>query len=282
MVRMTTAMVRQAKGKKPVTMLTAYDYPTARIFDQLGIDIMLVGDSMGNVVYGYDSTLPVTLEQTIYHCRAVRTGATTHSLVVGDLPFLTYGVSVEKTVENAGRVVKEGGAEAVKLEGGTARKDEIKACLDIGVPVMGHLGLTPQSVHKFGGYKVQGKSAQLADVLVEEAQELERAGCFSIVLEGIPWQVAKVITNEINIPTIGIGAGPHCDGQVLVWQDALGLFDDFVPKFVKQYANLKQTIAEAVAHYKSDVIEGHFPSVDQSYEMPPEELEKWSLWKKHQ
>jgi 3-methyl-2-oxobutanoate hydroxymethyltransferase len=274
--KMTTASVIQAKGKRKMTMLTAYDYPTAKIFDQAKIDMLLVGDSMGHVVYGYHSTIPVTLEQTIDHCKAVANGAKTYSLLVGDMPFLTYGVSIEQTIENAGRILKEGNMEAVKLEGGAARSEEIEACIDIGIPVMGHLGLTPQSVNKFGGYKVQGRTAEMAEFLLSEALALEKAGCFSIVLEAIPWQVAKVLTEKLKIPTIGIGAGIHCDAQVLVWPDALGLFDDFTPKFVKKYANLNEIIKNAVIEFKNEVESKIFPdTVIHSYNLPEDELKKF-------
>ncbi|MHA2363480.1 MAG: 3-methyl-2-oxobutanoate hydroxymethyltransferase [Candidatus Hodarchaeales archaeon] len=278
MQKVTTTKIAQSKNIEPFTMLTAYDYLTAKIFDQAGIDILLIGDSMGNVVYGYNSTIPVTLEQMIYHCQAVSNGAKTHSLIVGDMPFLTFGVKSEKTVENAGRLIKEGGAEAIKLEGGTARVEETKACIDVGIPVMGHIGLTPQSIHKFGGHKVQGRTADMAEYLIQEAHALVEAGVFSIVLEAVPWQVSKVITEQIPIPTIGIGAGPYCDGQVLVWPDALGLFDDFIPKFVKRFANLKENIIQAVDQYKTEVKNHDFPSLKHSYEMPAEELEKWERW----
>lgn len=274
--KMTTVEVMNTKGKRKMTMLTAYDYPTAKLFDKAKIDMLLVGDSMGNTVYGYNSTIPVTLEQTIDHCQAVANGAKTYSLLVGDMPFLTYGVSVKQTVENAGRIMKEGKMECVKLEGGSARVKEIKSCIDIGIPVMGHLGLTPQSVNKFGGHKVQGRTAELAEYLLSEAQALEKAGCFAIVLEAIPWQVAKVISEKISIPTIGIGAGVHCDAQVLVWQDALGLFDDFTPKFVKKYANLSQVIMDGVLEYKKEVESSIFPDTHaQSYSLPEEELSKF-------
>jgi len=280
-LKVTTKSILESKGKKVMTMLTAYDYPMAKIFDQAGIDMLLVGDSMGHVVYGEHSTIPVTLDQIINHCKAVSKGATTHSLLIGDMPFLSYGVSLEKTIENAGRIMKEGYMEAVKLEGGSARSKEISACVEIGIPVMGHIGLTPQSVNKFGGYKVQGKSIEVAENLLNEAEALTKAGCFGIVLEAIPWQVAKVITETIAIPTIGIGAGPYCDAQVLVWQDALGLFDDFTPKFVKKFANVKSLIQDGVKAFKSETELKTFPDIKlHSYEFPEEELKKWNKWKK--
>ncbi|MFV2015100.1 MAG: 3-methyl-2-oxobutanoate hydroxymethyltransferase [Candidatus Heimdallarchaeota archaeon] len=280
MEKMTTTKVLQSKGKQKLTMLTAYDYLMAKLFDSAGIDILLVGDSMGHVVYGYGSTIPVTLKQTINHCKAVTAGAKTYSLIVGDMPFLSYGVSLEKTVENAGRIMKESNVEAVKLEGGSARSNEIEACIEIGIPVMGHLGLTPQSVNKFGGYKVQGKSIEMAEHLISEAEALTNAGCFSIVLEAVPWQVAKIITETISVPTIGIGAGPYCDAQVLVWPDALGLFDDFIPKFVKQFANVKEVMLEGLKNFKSEIKNGTFPDkVTHSYQFPENELKAWSRWK---
>ncbi len=274
--KITTTGVTQSKGKRKLSMLTAYDYPMAKIFDESKIDILLVGDSMGSVFYGYKSTIPVTIDQIIDHCKAVSTGAKNYSLLVGDMPFLSYGVSVKQTVTNAGRILKEGNVEAVKLEGGSGRVDEIMACIDIGIPVQGHLGLTPQSVNKFGGHKVQGRTAEMAEFLLNEALALEKAGCFSIVLEAIPWQVAKVITEKLKIPTIGIGAGPFCDGQVLVWPDAFGLFDDFTPKFVKKFANLNEILKKSVNDYKKEVEAGTFPDTNTyAYNLAEEELKKF-------
>lgn len=274
--KMTTATVLQAKGKKKLTMLTAYDYPMAKIFDQSKIDILLVGDSMGNVFYGFNSTVPVTLDQIIDHCQAVVNGAKSYSLLVGDMPFGSFGVSTKQTVENAARIMKEGNVHAVKLEGGTARVKEIKACIDIGIPVMGHLGLTPQSINKFGGFKVQGRTAEMAEFLLSEALALEKAGCFAIVLEAIPWQVAKVITEKLKVPTIGIGAGVYCDGQVLVWQDAFGLFDDYTPKFVKKFLDLSEVVKKGVADYKNEVENKAYPdTTNHSYSIPDEELKKF-------
>ncbi len=274
--KMTTATVLQSKGKKKLTMLTAYDYPMAKIFDKAKIDILLVGDSMGNVFYGYNSTVPVTMDQIIDHCKAVANGAQTYSLLVGDMPFLSFGVSTKQTVEHAGRILKEGNMHAVKLVGGSARVKEIKACIDIGIPVMGHLGLTTQSVNKFGGFKVQGRTAEMAEFLLSEALALEKAGCFAIVLEAIPWQIAEIITAKLKIPTIGIGAGIQCDGQVLVWQDAFGLFDDYTPKFVKKFANLSEVITKAVVDYKTEVENKQYPDTNaHSYSLPEEELKKF-------
>ena len=272
---MTTVSVMAQKGKRKMTMLTAYDYSMAKIFDQAKIDMLLVGDSMGNVFYGNNSTIPVTLDQIIDHCQAVANGARNYSLLIGDMPFLSYGVSTKQTVENAGRILKEGRKEAVKLEGGSARTKEIEACIEIGIPVMGHLGLTPQSVNKFGGHKVQGRTAEMAEFLIKEALALEKAGCFGIVLEAIPWQVAKVITETVKVPTIGIGAGVYCDAQVLVWPDALGLFDDFTPKFVKKYLNMNELVKKAVGEYKKDVESGTFPDTNTyAFSLSEEELHK--------
>jgi 3-methyl-2-oxobutanoate hydroxymethyltransferase len=232
MPKITVKDILSYKNVKKISMLTAYDFQLARIFDQAKVDLLLVGDSMGMVVYGESSTLPVTLTQTIFHTQAVARGANTYSLVIGDMPFLTFGVSIQETVRNAGRIIKEGRAEAVKLEGGASRVQEIHALKGVGIPVMGHIGLTPQSIHEFGGYKVQAKTSDLADQLIKEAKQLEVAGVFSIVLEAIPWQVAKEVTAELTIPTIGIGAGPFCDGQVLVGPDMLGFTPAPHPRFV--------------------------------------------------
>jgi 3-methyl-2-oxobutanoate hydroxymethyltransferase len=250
-------------GKKTV-MLTAYDYRTAIIEDRAGVDVILVGDSLGMAVLGYENTIPVTLEEIIHHLRAVAR-ARPRALLVGDLPFMSYQASVADAVRNAGRLLKEGGAEGVKLEGGRRMEAVIRGILDADIPVMGHLGLTPQSLHQFGGYRVQGKDPSSAEKLVEEAQFLTEIGCFGVVLEGIPWQLAQDITDAISIPTIGIGAGPHCDGQVLVVNDILGLSDDFAPRFVKRYADIGQEMARAFEAYIKDVREGKFPDLEHSY-----------------
>ncbi|MBI2845699.1 MAG: 3-methyl-2-oxobutanoate hydroxymethyltransferase [Chloroflexi bacterium] len=264
-----TILDLQAKKREgvPITMLTAYDYPTALAVDRAGIDVILVGDSLAMVVLGYENTLPVTMEEMLHHCRAVRRGAE-HALLVGDMPFLSYQASVEQAVLNAGRFLKEGGMAAVKLEGGREVAPQIKAIVAAGIPVMGHLGLTPQSIHQLGGYRVQGKSTAAAERLMEDAQILEEAGCFSIVLEAIPVEVAERISKSLSIPTIGIGAGLGCDGQVLVLHDLLGMFDRFTPKFVKKYADLFTEMTKAIEAYRDDVLTRRFPGAEHSYSYP--------------
>lgn len=251
------------KGEK-ITALTAYDYSFARILDAAGIDILLVGDSLGSVIQGQESTLPVTLDDVIYHTRAVVRGRK-RALVVADMPFLTFQISVEEAKRNAGRLLQEGGAEAVKLEGGVEMLETVEAIVEIGIPVMGHVGLTPQSLHCFGGYKVQGKDRDQREKIIQDALAVEEGGAFSIVLEGIPMDLAQEITRRLSIPTIGIGAGLHCDGQVLVVHDMLGLFDMYAPKFVKQYADLKGVMAEAVKNFVTEVKEGRFPDEEHSF-----------------
>ncbi|SHH38769.1 ketopantoate hydroxymethyltransferase [Desulforamulus hydrothermalis Lam5 = DSM 18033] len=245
----------------------------ATLVDASGIDGILVGDSLGNVVLGYDSTVPVTMEDMIHHVRAVSRGAK-RAMVVADMPFLSYHISREESVRNAGRLMQEGLAQAVKLEGGSEVVDTIKAITSAGIPVMGHLGLTPQSVYQLGGYKVQGKDGEAARRLLEDAQKLEQAGVFAIVLECIPQQLAKVITQSLSIPTIGIGAGTDCDGQILVTYDLLGMFSDFVPKFVKRYANLKEQIIQACRDYQKEVKNKSFPGPEHVFNMAEEELKK--------
>lgn len=263
-----TDLARMKSANMPITMLTAYDYPFARIFDQAGIDVLLVGDSLGMVVQGADSTLPVTVDEILYHLRMVTRGRQ-RALAVGDLPFLSYQVSIEQALLNAGRLVKEGGAEAVKLEGGIAMADTIRRIVDIDVPVMGHIGLTPQSVHRMGGHRVQGRRSGNApgcrERLLEDAAAIEQAGCFAIVLEGIPAELASEITQRATVPTIGIGAGSACDGQVLVMHDLLGLSDGFVPRFAKPYANLGRDAAAAAASYIREVRDRVFPGAEHSY-----------------
>lgn len=270
----TTWTFRQAKAEgKKLTMLTAYDYTMAKLMDQSGINGILIGDSLGMVVKGEPDTLSVTMEEMIYHTRAVKRGAS-NALVVSDMPFMSYQVSVEQAVENAGRLVKEGGANAVKLEGGRNILPQIRAIVAAQIPVMGHLGLTPQSVNAFGGFKVQGKSEEAIRQLLDDAAALEEAGVFSIVLEGIPEKVAELITRKVAIPTIGIGAGKACDGQILVYQDMLGLFQDFVPKFVRQYANIGSIIVEAIGTYIHEVEAGQFPAAEHTYRIDEQLLEK--------
>jgi len=247
-----------------ITVLTAYDATMARLLDRAGIDVLLVGDSVGMVVLGYDNTIPVTLDMMIHHTKAVTRGAT-RALIVADMPFLTYQISADEAIRSAGRLMQEGGAAAVKLEGGRAMADRIQAMTEVGIPVFGHLGMTPQSVNQYGGYKVQGKSAERAQTLVSDAKALEEAGAVAIVLEAMPASLAKTITEQLTIPTIGIGAGPHCDGQVLVLYDLLGLFDEFVPKFVKPYAHLRADALQALRRYKEEVEQGKFPSESESY-----------------
>jgi 3-methyl-2-oxobutanoate hydroxymethyltransferase len=251
------------KGEK-ITMLTAYDYVLASIMDEAGTDMLLVGDTMGMVVLGNPTTLSVTLEDSIRHTQAVSRGVK-QAMVIGDMPFGTFQVSSEEAIRNAIKLVQLGNAEAIKLEGGSERNEAIKGILDAGIPVMGHLGLTPQSFYKFGGFKVQGRTEEAAKFLLEESKKLEEAGIFSLVLEAIPWKVAKKITETISVPTIGIGAGPFCDGQVLVTYDMLGYFD-FKAKFVKRYLNLKSQILKAVQEYNKEVREGLFPDLSYSYE----------------
>jgi len=260
------------EGQK-ITMMTAYDYPTASLVDQAEIDTILVGDSLGMVVLGYESTVPVTMEEMLHHCKAVCRG-TKQSFVIGDMPFMSYQVSVEKAVENAGRFIKDAGCESVKLEGGSEMAHVVKAIVDAGIPVCAHIGLTPQTATKLSGFKVQGKDAEGARKLVTSAKDLEEAGAFMIVLECIPDQVASRITDALNIPTIGIGAGKYCDGQVLVYHDLVGLFERFTPKMVKQYINLAPQIREALVQYREEVEKGIFPGPEHSFTMNVEEAQK--------
>ena len=253
----------KADGEK-ISVLTCYDYPTARILDGCGIDMLLVGDSLGVVFAGHENTLPVTIEEMIYHTRAVMR-AQPKAFVVADMPFLSYQVSLEEARRNAGRLVKEGGAAAVKLEGGENQADTIRAIVAMDVPVMAHIGLTPQSIHRMGGYRVQGKKEEQAERLLADAHAVQAAGAFSVVLEGIPLKLARRITAELSIPTIGIGAGPHCDGQVLVIHDILGLCEKYAPRFVKRYADAGGLIADAVTCYIRDVKEGEFPKEEHSF-----------------
>lgn len=272
--KFTVKSFRESKeNNRKISMLTAYDYSMAKLLDAAGVDSILVGDSLGMVFQGNASTLPVTLDEVIYHTRAVVRGVK-NALVVADMPFLSYHVSREEAVRNAGRLIKEGGAEAVKMEGGVLFIETIKAVVDAQIPVMGHIGLTPQSVNVFGGFKVQGKEEQSAKQILEDARLLEEAGVFAITLECIPDKLAQLITSSLRIPTIGIGAGKGCDGQVLVINDMLGMYSDFVPKFVKQYAKLNSEISAAVGDYVSDVREGHFPSEEHTFGIDADLLEK--------
>jgi 3-methyl-2-oxobutanoate hydroxymethyltransferase len=268
----TLALQHKKKQGLPITCLTAYDYGTAMAIDRAGIDITLVGDSLGMVVLGYETTLPVTMDEMIHHCRAVARGSR-YSLLVGDMPFLSYQVSVEEAIRNAGRFLQHGAMETVKLEGGRERLAAVRAIIGAGIPVMGHLGLTPQSVHQMGGFRAQGMTAAAARRLLEDALSLQDAGCFSLVLESIPARLGRLVSQRLEIPTIGIGAGGGCDGQVLVTHDLLGLFDRFTPRFVKKYADLHGEMARAFAAYRADVEARTFPALEHSVEMPDEEWE---------
>lgn len=255
---------------EPISMLTAYDFPSAQLVDAAEIDMILVGDSLGMVVLGYDSTVPVTMDEMLHHCRAVARGAN-RAFLVGDMPFMSYQAEITEAVRNAGRFLKEGNMDAVKLEGGREVTATITAIVDAGIPVQGHSGLTPQSIAKLGGYRVQGKTASAAAKLLDNALALQDAGCFSIVLEAVPEVVASRISARLDIPTIGIGAGAGCDGQVLVFHDVLGLYDMKLPRFVKQYATLRQTIIDAFNSYNSDVKSRQFPEEKHTYTMQPGE-----------
>lgn len=261
------------QGKK-ITMLTAYDYPSALLLDQAGIDAILVGDSLGMVVLGYENTLAVTMEDMLHHCKAVARGAK-NALLIGDMPFMSYQVTPAEGVRNAGRFLQEAGMDAVKLEGGRERLETIKAIHAAGIPVMGHIGLTPQSIHLLGGFKLQGKTAQAAQRVLEDALLLQDAGCFSLVLEAVPANLAAYITDRLDIPTIGIGAGAGCDGQVLVFHDLLGLFDRFTPRFARRYTNLSAHIAQAVQAYCADVRSRAFPGSEHSTQMAAQEWEQF-------
>jgi len=266
-MRVTIGEIREMKQRgEKIPMLTAYDYATAKLVDEAGVPLILVGDSLGMVILGYESTIPVTMDEMIHHTKAVVRG-TKHALVIGDMPFMTYHLSVEDALRNAARFIQEGGAQAVKLEGGEVVAEKVSRLVACGIPVQGHIGLTPQSVHQLGGYKVVGKTPEVAVRLLNDAKALEEAGAFSIVLECIPAPLSKLITERVAVPTIGIGAGKHCDGQVQVVSDILGLFTDFVPKHAKQYAKLNQAITTAVTDYIADVKAGAFPTPKQSYEM---------------
>lgn len=267
-----TFVAAKAKGEK-LSMLTAYDYSTAKLEDESGINGILVGDSLGNVVLGYEDTVSVTMEDMIHHGAAVARGAK-NALVVVDMPFMSYEVTVEEAVRNAGRLMKEGRAGAVKLEGGVRVAEQIRAIVKAGIPVMGHIGLTPQSINVFGGFKVQGKSEEAARALLADAKAVEEAGAFAVVIEAVPAALAQMITDAVSIPTIGIGAGAGCDGQILVYQDMLGMFSDFTPKFVKRYANVGEVMREAFANYAAEVASGAFPTEEHTYKIKDDVLEK--------
>ena len=255
-----------------ISMLTAYDYSTASLMDAAGVNAILVGDSLGNVMLGYEDTVSVTMEDMIHHGAAVARGAK-NAMVVIDMPFMSYQTSVYDAVVNAGRLMKEGRANAVKLEGGVAVAPQIKAIVDAGIPVMGHIGLTPQSINAFGGHKVQGKTIKAAKKLIEDAKAVEAAGAFSVVIEGVPAELAKLVTEKLTIPTIGIGAGKDCDGQVLVYQDMLGMYSDFTPKFVKKFANVGEVMKGAFAQYIEEINNGSFPTQEHCYSIDQEIIE---------
>jgi 3-methyl-2-oxobutanoate hydroxymethyltransferase len=269
--KVTLHTLRQKKAQREIiSMLTAYDFYTAQAVDQAGIDLILVGDSLGMVVLGYENTLPVTMEVMLHHAKAVARGA--HSaLLVGDMPFLSYQVSISEAVRNAGRFLQEAGMDAVKLEGGRERLEAVQAITQAGIPVMGHIGLTPQSVHQLGGFRPQARQSGPAQRLLEDALALQAAGCFSLVLESIPMQLAGLVSQKLDIPTIGIGAGPACDGQVLVIHDLLGLFERFTPRFAKQYAQVYKTMQQAIHAYKEEIEQGIFPAQEHSIEMEADE-----------
>lgn len=270
----TVVTFREAKLKnEKLTMLTAYDYSTAQAVDNSGINGILVGDSLGMVMLGYEDTLSVTMEDMIHHTKAVARGVK-NSLVVADMPFMSYQTSVYDAVVNAGRLIKEGRAQAVKLEGGVEVAEHIEAIVKSSIPVMGHIGLTPQSVNTFGGFKVQGKSEEAAKKLIEDALAVEKSGAFAVVMEGVPSKLAAMVTEKLSIPTIGIGAGDKCDGQILVYQDMLGMFSDFTPKFVKKYENLGDRMRNAFATYIGEVKDGSFPSEEHGFKIDEDIIEK--------
>ncbi|QXM07092.1 3-methyl-2-oxobutanoate hydroxymethyltransferase [Crassaminicella indica] len=272
--KFTVSSFQKAKkdGEK-ISMLTAYDYSTAKLLDEAGADSLLVGDSLGMVMLGYENTLQVTVDDMIHHIKAVSRGVK-RAMVVGDMPFLSYHICVEESVRNAGRLIQEGGAHVVKLEGGRDVIDHVKAIVKAQIPVIGHLGLTPQSINMFGGFKVQGKSEEAARKILEDALLLQEAGVFSLVLECIPEKLAKLITEKLDIPTIGIGAGKYCDGQVLVTQDMLGMYTDFTPKFVKKYDNLNESIVAATKKYIEEINTGVFPSKEHTFKIDDEVIQK--------
>ncbi|MFQ3573218.1 MAG: 3-methyl-2-oxobutanoate hydroxymethyltransferase [Thermodesulfovibrionales bacterium] len=263
-MRVSAVDIIQRKGREKITVITAYDYPFARLVETAGIEVILVGDSLGMVVQGNENTLPVTMDEMIYHTKMV-TRATKKAMVIGDMPYMSYQISTDQCIANAGRFLKEAGANAVKLEGGSEVVELVKALTRAEIPVMAHIGLTPQAIHRMGGYKVQGRTEESAQRLIDDANRLQDAGAFSIVLEAIPSDLAHRITNMLEIPTIGIGAGKYCDGQVLVLHDVIGLFERFIPRFVKTYTNVSEPIVTALRLYKKEVEEGVFPSEQHSF-----------------
>ena len=266
-------ILRKKQEGRKITMLTAYDYPSGRLIDEAGMDMILVGDSLAMTVLGYESTIPVTMDEMVHHSKAARRGVK-YALLIGDMPFMTYNIGDKETIRNAGRFIKEGGCGAVKIEGGAEMADTVKSLVRSGIPVLGHIGLTPQTATQLGGFRVQGKDAKSARKLVDSALALEKAGCFAIVLECVPDKLAEMISGKLEIPTIGIGAGPHCDGQVLVTNDMIGMYDRFTPKFVKKYADLWPQLSNAFKRYKEDVEDGKFPSREHCFEMNESELRK--------
>ncbi len=266
-MRITINQIKDMKQKgEKITMLTAYDYSTAKIIDEVGIPLILVGDSLGMVVLGYESTIPVTMEEMLHHTKAVVRG-TKQTMVVGDMPFMTYHISIDDALKNAARFIQEGGAQAIKLEGGVTVAEKVRKIVECGIPVMGHIGLTPQSIHQFGGFKVQGRTPEAAVKMLKDAQALEEAGAFAIVLETVPTSLATLVTQKIGIPTIGIGAGIGCDGQVQIINDILGSYTDFVPKHTKQYAKLTDIMSSVITEYYNEVKAGSFPTAKQSFSM---------------
>lgn len=276
--KMTTKKIieKKQKGEKIIT-ITAYDYSIGKIVDECGFDLILVGDSLSQVILGHENTLGVTLDEMIHHTKAVTRGVS-NALVVGDMPFLSYKIDIKDAVYNAGRFIQEGGAEAVKVEGGTEILHTIKAIIDADIEVMGHIGLTPQKVYRFGGHLVQGRTVDAAKKLIMDAINLQNVGAFSVVLEGIPWQIAKLITSTIDIPTIGIGAGQYCDGQIIIIYDMLGVFTEFKPKFVKHFGNVGEAIRNALNSYKNEITNGIYPDIAHSYEYPTEDLSDINEW----
>jgi len=270
-------IIEKKKKSEKIVTITSYDYSFAKIVDESGIDLILVGDSLSMVMLGYKNTLSVTMDEMIHHTKAVSRGVS-NALIIGDMPFLSYKIDLVEAVKNAGRFIQEGGAEGVKVEGGTEMCPTIKAMIDADIQVMGHIGLTPQAIYQFGGFLVQGKTVEAAKKLILDAKNLEETGVFSIVLESIPWQIAKLITNSVGVPTIGIGAGPYCDGQILVIHDMLGIFTDINPKFLKYFGNIGESIRRALNDYKDEVINGLYPDREHAYEFPPQDLNKITQW----
>ena len=273
----TQKIIEKKKRKEKIIAITSYDYSFAKIVDECGIDLILVGDSLSMVILGYSNTLSVTMDEMIHHTKAVSRGVS-NALIVADMPFLSYKINIYEAVRNAGRFIQECGAEAVKVEGGAKLSPIIEAMIDADIQVMGHIGLTPQAIYEFGGFLVQGKTIEAAKKLIFDAKSLEKSGVFSIVLESIPWQIAKLITQSIDIPTIGIGAGSYCDGQILVINDMLGLFTDFKPKFLKHFGDVGESVRNALHSYKNEVEEGVYPGREHSYEYPQESIEKINEW----